>query len=73
VRHLRARPKVTKVKADETILAEREAADEIVLLLDGMVEVEVGGTALAQIGPGAVLGERASLEQGRGAPPPSAP
>jgi CRP-like cAMP-binding protein len=30
-----------------------------------MVEVEAGGAALAELGPGAVLGERASLEQGR--------
>ena len=41
------------------------AADHIVLLLDGIVEVEAGGTALARLGPGAILGERASLEQGR--------
>ena len=54
-----------KVKAGQTILAEGEAADEVVLLLDGMVTVEAGGTELAQLGPGAVLGERASLEQGR--------
>jgi CRP-like cAMP-binding protein len=59
------RPKVTKVKAGDTILAEGEAADEIVLLLDGMVEVDVGGDALANLGPGAVLGERSSLEQGK--------
>ena len=58
-------PRVTKVKAGDTIFAEGEAADEIVLLLDGMVEVDVGGTALASLGPGSVLGERASLEQGR--------
>jgi len=58
-------PRVTKVKAGDTIFAEGEAADEIVLLLDGMVEVDVGGTALASLGPGSVLGERASLEQGQ--------
>ena len=58
-------PKTTKVKAGATILAEGEAADEIVLVLDGMVEVEAGGTELAKLGPGVVLGERASLEQGR--------
>jgi Cyclic nucleotide-binding domain len=58
-------PKSAKLKAGETILAEGETADEIVLLLDGMVEVEAGGTPLATLGPGAVLGERASLEQGR--------
>jgi Cyclic nucleotide-binding domain len=54
-----------KVRAGQTILAEGEAADEVILLLDGMVAVEAGGTELAQLGPGAVLGERASLEQGR--------
>src|SRR5215471_4823101 len=58
-------PRVTKVKAGDTIFAEGDAADEIVLLLDGMVEVDVGGTALASLGPGSVLGERASLEQGK--------
>ena len=46
-------------------MAEGETADHIVLVLDGIVQVEAGGTALAELGPGAVLGERASLEQGR--------
>ena len=58
-------PAPAKVKAGTTIMAEGEAADDIVLVLDGMVEVEAGGTVLATLGPGAVLGERASLEQGR--------
>ena len=58
-------PRATKVKAGALILAEGETADDIVLVLDGMVEVEAGGTELAKLGPGAVLGERASLEQGR--------
>ena len=51
-------PRPAKVKSGETILAEGEKADEIVLVLDGMVEVAVGGTALATLGPAAVLGER---------------
>ena len=58
-------PAPAKVKAGVTILTEGEAADDIVLLLDGMVEVEAGGAVLANLGPGAVLGERAALEQGR--------
>jgi hypothetical protein len=58
-------PKPSKVKAGTAIMTEGEAADHIVLVLDGLVEVEVGGTELARLGPGAVLGERASLEQGR--------
>jgi hypothetical protein len=60
-----AAPAPAKVKAGATILGEGEAADDIVLLLDGMVEVEAGGAVLAELGPGSVLGERASLEQGR--------
>ena len=60
-----SQPRPAKVKAGATILAEGDAADDIILILDGMVEVEAGGTALAKLGPGAVLGERASLEQGR--------
>ena len=35
------------------------------LLLDGVLAVEVDGAAVAQVGPGAVLGERALLEGGR--------
>jgi hypothetical protein len=58
-------PKPAKIKAGKTIMAEGEAADGIVLVLDGLVEVEADGTALARLGPGAVLGERASLERGR--------
>jgi Cyclic nucleotide-binding domain len=60
-----AKPRVAKVKAGQTLMAEGEAADDIVLVLDGMVEVDVGGSVLANLGPGAVLGERAALEQGR--------
>lgn len=58
-------PKPRKVRAGTRIFTEGETADDIVLLLDGMVEVEANGTAVARLGPGAVMGERASLEQGR--------
>ena len=58
-------PKPAKVKAGRTIIAEGEAADDIVLLLDGLVQVEARGTELARLGPGSILGERASVEQGR--------
>jgi len=60
-----AKPTPVKVKAGATILAEGEEADHVVLVLDGLVEVEAGGTELVRLGPGTVLGERASLEQGR--------
>jgi hypothetical protein len=58
-------PKPAKVKAGTTIMAEGEAADDIVLLLDGLVLVEAGGAELARLGPGSVLGERAAIGHGR--------
>jgi CRP-like cAMP-binding protein len=60
-----ATPRPAKVKAGKTIMAEGEEASDIVLVLDGLVQVAVGGTELARLGPGAVLGERASLGSGR--------
>ena len=59
------KPSPVTVKPGTTIMAEGEAADHIVLVLDGLIQVEAGGTVLAELGPGAVLGERASLEEGR--------
>ncbi len=38
---------------------------DMYLLLDGVLSVEVDGTPVAQVGPGAVVGERALLEGGR--------
>lgn len=35
------------------------------MLLDGVLEVLVNGECLAEIGPGAVLGERALLDRGQ--------
>ena len=38
--------------------------NELYLVLDGVLAVEVDGTVVAEVGPGAVLGERAILEGG---------
>ena len=38
---------------------------DLYLVLDGVLAVEVDGTRLGEVGPGAVLGERALLEGGR--------
>ena len=37
----------------------------IAVILDGNFEVRVNGTVVGQVGPGTVVGERASLEGGR--------
>jgi hypothetical protein len=65
IMHSGPKPRPVMVRPGTTIMAEGEAADKIVLVLDGMVQVEAGGSVLAELGPGAVLGERASLEGSR--------
>lgn len=58
------KPAVRKVKAGTTIAEEGEPGSELFLLLDGVVRVDVAGEAIAEMGPGAVFGERALLEGG---------
>jgi hypothetical protein len=58
-------PVVREVRKGAAILEEGDAGDDIFLVLDGVVAVEVGGVDLGQLGPGAVVGERALLEGGR--------
>ena len=47
------------------LVKEGETGRELLLLLDGIVDVEVSGDVVAEIGPGALLGERALLEGGK--------
>jgi hypothetical protein len=57
-------PAIRKLAAGQELVTQGDPGDEVFLLLDGVLTVEVGGEPLAQIGPGAVLGERAVLEGG---------
>ncbi len=59
------KPSISKVAEGRTIVDEGDEGADVFLVLDGVVAVEVGGEPLAQLGPGAVLGERALLEGGR--------
>jgi hypothetical protein len=47
------------------LMQQGDEGDELYLLLDGIVDVEVDGDIVAEIGPGALLGERALLEGGK--------
>src|SRR5204863_510355 len=47
------------------LMNEGEEGGELFLLLDGIVDIEVNGDPVAEIGPGALLGERALLEGGK--------
>jgi hypothetical protein len=53
------------LKEGETLVEQGAEGNELYLLLDGMLEVIVDGEPLAEVGPGALLGERALLEEGR--------
>ncbi len=59
-----AKPRIGRVGRGDALLSEGEEGAEVFLLLDGVVSVEVRGELLGQLGPGAVLGERALLEGG---------
>ena len=59
------KPKMRSIKEGETLVEQGDEGDDIYLLLDGVLAVEVDGEQLAEIGPGAILGERAHLEGGK--------
>jgi hypothetical protein len=58
------KPKIRKVKEGKALVEQGSPGDELYLLLDGVLSVEVNGEPLADLGPGALLGERAILEGG---------
>lgn len=59
-----AKPKIRLLPAGETLVTQGEPGTEIYLLLDGILSVEVDGEVLGELGPGAIVGERAALEGG---------
>ena len=46
------------------LVRQGDPGDELFLVLDGVLVVDVDGEPVAEVGPGAVLGERAVLEGG---------
>lgn len=63
--HGSRRPRFRKLDPGDCLVHQGEPGDELFLLLDGVAAVEVDGEPLAEVGPGAVLGERALLDGGR--------
>ncbi|MBW3618670.1 MAG: cyclic nucleotide-binding domain-containing protein [Actinobacteria bacterium] len=57
-------PRIDRLGAGELLTEQGSDGDDLYLLLDGVLEVEVDGEVLAQLGPGAIVGERAILEGG---------
>jgi Cyclic nucleotide-binding domain len=60
-----AKPKIRSIAEGEALVTQGEAGTDVFLVLDGMFTVEVDGEPVSEIGPGAVVGERAGLVDGK--------
>jgi len=58
------KPSIRQIKPEHTLVKHGDSGSELFLLLDGVLSVEIDGKAVAQVGAGAVLGERAVIEGG---------
>jgi CRP-like cAMP-binding protein len=56
------KPDIRRVKEGKTVVEQGSSSNELYLLLNGVLVVEVDGEKVAELGPGAVFGERAVLE-----------
>jgi hypothetical protein len=59
------KPKIRTIPAGENLVKQDEPSTEVYLILDGIFVVEVDDKEVAEIGPGAVVGERAGLLHGK--------
>jgi Cyclic nucleotide-binding domain len=59
-----AKPRIRTLDAGEHLVTQGEADTEVFLILDGIFVVERDGEEIAEIGPGAVVGERAGQGDG---------
>jgi CRP-like cAMP-binding protein len=58
------RPSVRSFEPGEVVTLQGEPVEGLFVVLDGMLSVEVDGREVGDVGPGAVIGERAALEGG---------
>jgi hypothetical protein len=57
-------PQLRDLTLGDALTRQGEPGDELYLVLDGMLNVDVDGTTIAELGPGAIVGERAAIEAG---------
>jgi hypothetical protein len=62
--HGAAKPRIRVLAAGQVLAQQQDPGSSLYLVLDGVVSVSVNGEVLGELGPGAVLGERAVLESG---------
>jgi hypothetical protein len=56
------KPRIRKLKDGEVLTEQGAPGDSLFLLLDGILDVTHNGRSLGPLGPGAIVGERAVLE-----------
>jgi hypothetical protein len=59
-----AKPAFRSFEAGDFVTRQGQPGGEVFLLLNGILGVEVDDRQIAQVGPGAIVGERALLEEG---------
>ena len=60
-----AKPQFRRLQAGRTLVQQGDPGEELFLLFDGVLRVEVDGKPVAEVGPGAIVGEMALLHEGR--------
>jgi hypothetical protein len=58
------RPQIDNLNEGTELVRQGTPGDALFLLLDGVLSVEVDNTRIAEVGPGAIVGERSLLEGG---------
>jgi CRP-like cAMP-binding protein len=58
-------PPFRRLPEGAVLVRRGDPGDEVFLLFDGILEVEVDGKVVIELGPGAIVGEMASLRGGR--------
>jgi cyclic nucleotide-binding protein len=58
------KPKIRSVGDGDVLIRQGEPGTDVFLILDGMFVVEIDDEQVAEVGPGAVVGERAGLVNG---------
>lgn len=58
------KPKIRELRKGQVLVTQGEPGTTMFLVLDGFLTVEVDGRPVGDLGPGAVLGERAVIEGG---------
>ena len=59
-----AKAEIRTIKKGKRLVEQGESSNDLFLILDGVLGVIIDGEPVAEVGPGAILGERAALEGG---------